>query len=115
MSRYKKGEIVLVPFPFSDKLEEKTRPTVIVSNRIRRNTIIVAFVTSKKRSQKDDDVIYLDKKDKGFDKTRLKESSSIYLSQLATINTKKILGRLGFLNKENTEKINGKIKNIFGL
>jgi PemK-like, MazF-like toxin of type II toxin-antitoxin system len=46
---YRKGDIVLVPFPFSDLTSLKTRPTVVINTAEFEKTtgnIIVAMVTS---------------------------------------------------------------------
>ena len=45
---FKKGDVVLVPFPYRDRLAEKTRPAVIVSNDLlaANGDIMVAAVTS---------------------------------------------------------------------
>lgn len=45
---FTKGDVVLVPFPYRDRLAEKTRPAVVVSNDLLRvsGDVIVAAVTS---------------------------------------------------------------------
>jgi len=46
---YNKGDIVLIPFPFSDLSSSKTRPAVVVSAEVYEKTtgnIIVAMITS---------------------------------------------------------------------
>lgn len=46
---YKRGDVVLVPFPFSDLSSVKTRPAVVVSvEELQRKTgnLIVAMITS---------------------------------------------------------------------
>ncbi len=46
---YKRGDVVLVPFPFSDLSSVKTRPAVVVSvEELQRETgnLIVAMITS---------------------------------------------------------------------
>jgi mRNA interferase MazF len=44
----KKGDVVLVPFPYRDRLAEKTRPAVVVSNELLlpSGDIMVAAITS---------------------------------------------------------------------
>ncbi len=48
MSSYLKGDIVLVPFPFSDLTNSKVRPAIVISNSIVNKTedIILAQITS---------------------------------------------------------------------
>lgn len=50
---YQKGDIVLVPFPFTDLSSTKTRPAVILSTQqfeIDTGSILVAMVTSVRRN-----------------------------------------------------------------
>ncbi len=48
MSQYKQGEIVLVPFPYSDDLSQsKPRPVLIISNDSLENEVICVQITSK--------------------------------------------------------------------
>ena len=47
MIRYKRGDVILVPFPFSDQTTAKKRPAIIVSsdayNGISRDIVIMAI------------------------------------------------------------------------
>ncbi|TVM03886.1 MAG: type II toxin-antitoxin system PemK/MazF family toxin [Candidatus Brocadia sp. WS118] len=50
MTTYNKGDIVIVPFPFSDQTATKKRPAVIISSNQYNNTspdIVIMAVTSK--------------------------------------------------------------------
>ncbi|OHB97769.1 MAG: growth inhibitor [Planctomycetes bacterium RIFCSPLOWO2_12_38_17] len=50
MTTYNKGDIVLVPFPFSDQTATKKRPAVIISSDRHNNTssdIVIMAITSK--------------------------------------------------------------------
>ncbi|HUZ61507.1 MAG TPA: type II toxin-antitoxin system PemK/MazF family toxin [Hanamia sp.] len=48
MSSYLKGDIVLVPFPFSDLTASKVRPAIVISNSTvnKTNDLILAQITS---------------------------------------------------------------------
>jgi mRNA interferase MazF len=50
--KYNKGDIVLVPFPFTDGKNVKPRPAIVISNSKVNITqdIILAQITSKSRS-----------------------------------------------------------------
>jgi len=50
MTIYNKGDIVLVPFPFSDQTTTKKRPAVIISSNRYNNTspdIVIMAITTK--------------------------------------------------------------------
>ncbi|PIW85461.1 MAG: hypothetical protein COZ95_04435 [Nitrospirae bacterium CG_4_8_14_3_um_filter_50_41] len=50
MTIYKRGDVVLVPFPFSDQTATKKRPAIVISssayNEVSQDTVILA-VTSR--------------------------------------------------------------------
>ena len=55
---YNPFDIVLVPFPFTDKNLTKKRPALVLSNtnyQIKTNHLILAMITSAKNSSWDDD------------------------------------------------------------
>ena len=74
---YKKGKIILTPFPFTDLSSTKVRPAVIVSDLVKGDDVVVVFVSSikSKKIQKTD--ITLNSSDKTFHKTGLKSDSII--------------------------------------
>ena len=53
MTGYKFGDIVLVPFPFTDQTTTKKRPAVVVSSAVyqaERPDLIILAITSRSRS-----------------------------------------------------------------
>jgi mRNA interferase MazF len=52
--KYFQGDIVLVPFPFSDAVNTKTRPAIVVSNKSINGSqdVILAAITSNIRNDK---------------------------------------------------------------
>jgi mRNA interferase MazF len=88
-----KGDIVLVPFPFTDLSGIKNRPAVVlVSNEM---DVVVAFVTTQTKWQEKWDVIIEPTISNG-----LKISSLLRLSKLATLDKTLVIGRLGSLSAE---------------
>ena len=84
----KKGDIILIPFPFSDFSSLKTRPAlVLLSDQL---DVTVAFITSKVVKQEINDLEIKPSSENG-----LKVDSLIKLSKLATIDKELALGELG--------------------
>jgi len=46
MERFVKGDIVVVPFPFSDLSQSKKRPALVIAN-IEDNDLILSQITSQ--------------------------------------------------------------------
>lgn len=55
---YNQFDVVLVPFPFTDKNVSKKRPALVLNNKnyqIKTNHLILAMITSAKNSRWDND------------------------------------------------------------
>lgn len=53
MTAYNPGDVILVPFPFTDQSQSKQRPAVVVSTaryQVERPDIVVMAITSQVRS-----------------------------------------------------------------
>lgn len=113
---FKKGTIILIPFPFTDLSSTKIRPALIVSsNIIKRDDIVVVFISSlrPKKLQKTD--IALKVSDLGFKNTGLKNDSIIKINKMATLDKKIVIGELGEIDRLIQKKVNQKIKTLFDL
>jgi mRNA interferase MazF len=103
-----KGDIVLIPFPFTDLTGKKNRPALIlVSAEI---DITVSFITTQIKWQENFDVPLEPTSENG-----LKKSSLIRLKKLATIDRELVLGRLGRLNGEEMSKVNENLLKLLKL
>ena len=85
-----KGDIVLIPFPFTDLSGTKYRPALILA--IGKVDITVSFITTQLKWQEDFDI-----KTEPSQMNRLKRTSLIRLSKLATIDKDLVIGKLGSL------------------
>jgi len=47
MSSYSRGDVILVPYPFSDLSSTKVRPAIVVSKAYPSNDVIVVPLTSR--------------------------------------------------------------------
>lgn len=108
---YKKGGVVLIPFPFTNLSGQKVRPAVVISESAEGDDVIVIFISSKisEKIRKFDIIIKPDK-DNG-----LKTTSLIKCSKIATLDIKVILRKIGFLDKQYQNQVDAKLKNILSL
>ena len=88
-------DVVVVPFPYSDRLSEKRRPALVVSTRDLPDVlgrVWLAMITSVSPGQLGDALI-TDLADAG-----LPVRSTLRASKLATIDADRVLRRLGRLS-----------------
>lgn len=111
---YKKWEIVLTVFPFTDLSGEKVRPAVILSAEPKDDDVIVAFVSSQLIYRDKVDIL-IKKSSPEFEKTGLKIDSIIRLRKMAAINKKIILGQLGSVGPNIQKEVSKNLKIVFGL
>lgn len=99
-THYKKWEIVLVPFPFTDLSASKKRPALIISPDDYNNEldIIIAFITSKIDVKPRLGDYHI----KEWKKANLPKPSMIRM-KLATIDKKIIVKKLGELSNTDIE------------
>ena len=110
------GDVVLVPFPFSDLSGRKVRPAVIVSAQPQRSELILAFITSvlTNRSARGAEVELL-RSDPEFPATGLKGDSLIRLDKLVTLSRSVISHRLGTTASATQNKIASALRRALGL
>ncbi|MGK0364434.1 MAG: mRNA interferase MazF [Saprospiraceae bacterium] len=99
-----KGDIVLVPFPFTDLSNSKTRPCLILI--VRDRDITVSFISSQLKN--DDYSVLL----KPNSQNGLKRTSSVILSKIATLDRRIIIGKIGEINTSETRTVNQKLADI---
>jgi mRNA interferase MazF len=104
----RKGNIILIPFPFTNLGGNKTRPALILA--VDTFDITVAFITSKIIKQDENDVEVAASTISG-----LKVDSIIKLNKIATIESSLALGELGTLTETELKEVNKKLKLIFDL
>lgn len=111
----KKGTIVLIPFPFTDLSSHKVRPAVVVSQGLKGDDVVVAFISSQKLKKKETTDILLGIGSKSFSETGLKVDSVVRVAKIATLDKKIMLGTLGVVSKITEKEIDAKIRILFGL
>ena len=81
MARFVKGDVVVVPFPFSDLTQTKRRPALVVAE-LQGDDLILCQITS--RLITDQYAILIDNSD--FSSGSLRQSSNIRLDRLFPVD-----------------------------
>ena len=104
----KKGDLVLLSFPFTDLKGEKVRPALILM--VSEMDVIVAFITTQFKWQNQFDLQLEANKING-----LKKTSLFRLSKITTLDKDLILGKLGELDSMNIQLINNNLIQLLNL
>jgi len=109
----KKGDIVLVSFPFTDFDNSKLRLAVVLISENNYGDVCLCFITSKIINGKDS--IIINKNDNNFQKTGLKVDSTIRVGKIATLEKKIIVGKIGSISITHMKVLNKILREIFYL
>jgi mRNA interferase MazF len=104
----KKGDVVLVPFPFTDLSGSKNRPALVLV--VTENDVTVAFITSQMKWLEELDV----KIEPAFE-NGLKQSSLIRIGKLTTLDKNMVIGKLGSIGINELQIVNQNLIQIFKL
>lgn len=107
MAGFVKGDVVVVPFPFSDLTQAKRRPALVVAV-LSGNDLILCQITSQ--SVTDEYAVSLETDD--FSSGSLKQSSNIRPNRLFTADRQIILYKAGQLKPEKLNEVIVKIVEI---
>jgi mRNA interferase MazF len=108
MERFVKGDIVVLPFPYTDFSSVKKRPAIVIAN-LKGNNVILAQITTNQRN--DEDIIPLAKKD--FASGSLNLDSFIIASLVFTADASRIEYKAGKLKQEKIKEVQDKLCEIF--
>ena len=103
-----KGDIVLIPFPFTDLKGVKNRPALILAET--DADITVSFITTQVKWEEEFDVRLEPTNENG-----LKKTSLIRLSKLSTIDKDLVIGRLGRLTDQEIVMVNKRLIRLLRL
>ena len=113
MTRYNKGDVILVPFPFSDQTATKKRPAIIVSsdtyNSISQDIVIMAITGQIRGHIGVGELLIEDWQSAGLLKPSAVKSAISTIEQRLVV---KILGRLSSKDLSTLEKA---LKELFDL
>jgi mRNA interferase MazF len=104
-------DIVVVPFPYADRLAEKRRPALVVSNRRLApfGLIWVAMITSAENAPWSCDVTIAD-----LARAGLPAPSVVRVAKIACIEPARIERRAGRLDKATAKTVAQKLKGFMG-
>ena len=103
-----KGEIVLLPFPFTNLSDIKIRPCLVLIEA--EYDVTVSFITTQTGWNDKASVTIMANAGNG-----LKKDSLIRLNKLATIDMELIFGKIGILNEDELNLVNQKLKEVLQL
>jgi mRNA interferase MazF len=102
----KKGDIVLIPYPFTNLKGNKLRPALILVNS--ETDITVCFITTQLICKEATDLEISPSTRNG-----IKKNSLIRVSKIATLDKELALGKLGDLDVELKDELNKNLKLLF--
>ena len=113
MTRFNKGDVVLVPFPFSDQSITKRRPAVIISSDIYNNTsqdILIMAITGQTRGPMGIGEFLVE----NWSGAGLLKSSAVK-SAISTIEKRLVLKKLGSLSSKDLSALEKALKELLDL
>lgn len=111
------GDIVLIPFPFTDYSDVKLRPALVLSVGEFNNAgedVVLAAISSNVNRRSAYDVVVCETDD-GFRQTGLKRSSAIRCGKIFTFDRKQMKRRLGELPASYLTRCKRLLSRLFGM
>jgi mRNA interferase MazF len=105
--RFAPFDIVVVPFPYADRLAEKRRPALVISNRrlAAHGVIWLAMITSAENESWSSDVAITD-----LSRAGLPAPSVVRPAKIACIEPSRIDRRIGRLDKAAARKVRQRLR-----
>ena len=107
MEKFVKGDIVVIPFPFSDLSKTKRRPAMVLTN-LQGDDLILCQITSKNTS----DSYCIQLSEKEFKKGTLKQDSNIRPNKIFTADNSIIDYKIGSLKESKTKQVIEKVCSV---
>lgn len=112
---FHKGDIVLVPFPFTDLSQTKLRPAVVLWSDRFGQDVTLCFVSSQNIDRLKAEEFILDPQDSEFLGTGLKTISKVKVSRVITLERGLIKRRVGQLGINHIHRLNTLLQQVFQL
>ena len=110
-TRFDAFDIVVVPFPYSDRLAEKRRPALVISNKRLEalGVLWVAMITSADNESWQGDVPISD-----VNRAGLPAPSVIRPTKIACIDPARVLRRAGKLDRATARVVSQRVRRFLG-
>ena len=110
-ARYAPGEVIVVPFPYSDQFAEKRRPALVVSNAKvhSQGYVWVVMITSALHSRRPNDLEISD-----LTRAGLSSPSIVRPAKITNVEPSRIIRRAGQLKPEQADIVFDMVKSFIG-
>ena len=105
----KRGDLVLVKYPFTDLSSEKLRPAFVIIPEDEEGDLLLAFITSIAIKKNSFDILI------SKNGTGLHKDSILRLKNIMTIHKSLIVGKIGSVSKEQLKIIEENLSKMLGL
>jgi mRNA interferase MazF len=105
------GDVVVVPFPYTDRLAEKRRPALVISTRkfhAEHDYVWVLMITSAENSELPSDIALPE------GEAALPAASVIRVAKVATVEHTRILRKLGTIKPATAKRVGAALAKITG-
>ncbi|GAX62371.1 plasmid maintenance toxin/cell growth inhibitor [Candidatus Scalindua japonica] len=113
----KKGDVVLITFPFTDLSSVKVRPALVISNdsynEIQDDTVLLLITSNITRLSPDD--YLLESENPEFANTGLKNPSVFRVGKIHTLKKTLLRSKLGFVGSGILKEIEDRLRNLLQL
>jgi len=107
MERFVKGDVVIVPFPFSNLSDSKKRPALVIANTS-GNDLMLAQITSKYTSN-----YSLNISNEDFGKGNLPLLSFVKINKLFSADKSIVNYKIGTLKQNKIKEVENKLVDLF--
>lgn len=113
-----RGDIILVPFPFTDLTSAKVRPAVVMSSdSVNQNSrdIIVAFISSVVPTRIESTDFLITSSEPDFGITGLKKDSVFKMTKVLTLSKSLVQRKIGKASSRIKVELDKRLRKVLGL
>ncbi len=114
-TQLRRGDIVLVPFPFTDLTGLKLRPAIVISPDPIREDLLLGFISTVIPPMLEPTEYVLEITDPSFGTTGLKARSVFRMNKIATLHRSMVLRRLGRSTLQLQRHLDAALRHLVGL